>query len=47
MTKVQIELDEIEVKIVEIYKAIKGTKSKKQAIKDLIKEHIDILDKFQ
>lgn len=38
MVRVQINLDEIENKIVDVYRAMKGLKSKEQAIKEIIKE---------
>lgn len=47
MTQIQIELDEEANKIVEVFKAIKGIKSKKQAIREMIKEHIELLTKLQ
>lgn len=38
MTQVTVELNEMEEKVVNIVKALKGYKSKEKAIKDLINE---------
>jgi hypothetical protein len=45
--QIQIELDEESNKIVELYRVIKGIKSKKLAIVEIIKEHISLLDKIK
>jgi len=46
MTKIQLKLDTEENQIVEIYKAVKGLNSKKQAIKEIIKEHKALMESY-
>jgi len=45
--KIQLDLSELENKILGIIKAINGLKSKKEAIKFLIMEKQDLLRKLQ
>jgi len=47
MVKMQIEISVEENQIVEIYKALKGFSSKKQAIKSLIRDHKELIEKLQ
>jgi len=46
MIQIQIELTPEENQIVEIYKAVKGLNSKKQAIKEIIKEHKSLVEGY-
>ena len=47
MAKIQVELDELENTIIGIYKALKGTKTKGDAIKLIILEHKELVDKLK
>ncbi len=44
--KIQLDLSELENQIVELFKALHKIKDKKTAIKKLIREHKDLLDKL-
>ena len=45
--KIQLDLDEEENQIVEVFKAIKGLKDKKTAIKQIILTQKKLLEKFK
>jgi len=45
--KIQLDLDELENQITELFKAIFGLKSKKDAIKQIIRTQKGLLDKVK
>lgn len=47
MPSIQVDLSDIESQIVEIFKGLKGIRSKKQALKSLILEHKNLIDKLK
>lgn len=47
MVYIQLNLSPEESQILNLYKAVKSLKSKKQAIKDLISEKKNLLEKFK